>query len=738
MIATLFAALALTAFNDGWEFRWDGETAWHAATAPFDAMWGRPYVAASGYNQGYVPGGRLTCRKRFARPADAARHALRFDAVYRDSKVTLNGRPVGGRHNGYVPFEVPLDGLQETNVVEVVCDVPTPTARWYTGAGLVRDVWLVSRTGYALEPEAIAVTASVEGRDARVKVAVEGAEVTQPAGGETVIRDVELWSPERPRLYTLEVTARNAEGETDSRTVRFGVKTVEFTKDRGLLLNGGRYAVKGVCQHENYGCLGAALNRAALRRQLTRMKEMGANAVRTVHNPFAPAFFDLCDELGLLVMDEVFDEWELGKTADGYARHFETDAVADLATIVRRDRNHASLLMWSIGNEIKEMCEEGEESGRRARMWTKRLVSTVHAFDRMHPVTAGCNGPKWADRNGCLAELDVVGLNYFSDYFAKFRDKYKLIGSETTAIPASRDSYFFEPGEGDEMAIRNSEGHHDSAYSTCLYISVGDTLEDSIRIQRDSPWSAGEFSWASYDYAGEPIHMNGQPKYHFPARSSYWGICDLAGFPKDRYYLHAAAWGTKPVAHLLPDWTHPKFEGRRFPVWCYTNAEEAELFLNGRSQGVRRRGDTKDLHLSWSVAYEPGTLEVRARMKDGTVVTDVKRTAGEAAGLRFTRDFEDDGWLFVRIDAVDKSGTRVLGYERAAKIVCTGGTLVALDNGDPTDLVSFREDVRRFFRGSMLAVVRRTGTGPVTVEAQQMKRGKDGKLAYRTFAKEAF
>lgn len=706
MMTLILASLSLVSFNCGWECKWEDESAWRKVKVPHDAHWSRPYDKAAGWQQGYAKGGIVTYRKRFAPPEGPAnaRYAVRFDGAYADAKVRLNGRPAGGCHNGYVPFEVELTDLEATNVLEVVCDARTQNARWYVGAGLLRDVWLVCRAGFALEPERVSVGTKVEGRDARVRFEVEDSEVVDPKDGELVLKNVELWSPERPRLYAARVTARNAAGETDTAVVRFGVKTIEFTRDRGLLLNGRPYPLHGICQHENYGCLGGALNRAALKRQLSKLKPMGVNAIRTVHNPFAPAFYELCDEMGFLVMDELFDEWEKKKSDFGYWRYFAESALDDLEKVVRRDRNHASLLMWSVGNEIADMAETGA-AGERARGWTRRLAAAIRKLDPHHPVTTGCCAPEKADLNGCLAELDVVGLNYNLDYYLKFKGKYCLYGSETTAVPATRDTYLFRPTGDGRLEIVGNRGLQQSSYSASRF-NWASGVEDSLRIQRESPWSAGEFSWSSYDYQGEPMVPNLDYRLPTDARSSFWGVHDLAGFRKDRFYLQQAAWTVEPMAHLLPDWTLPGLEGRRVPVWCYTNCREAELFLNGVSCGVRRRADTADDHLAWEVPYAPGVLEVRAKGSNGVTVVDVRRTAGPFARFRVTEDFRSGGWTFFRVDAVDAQGTVLVSCDDRVAVAAQNGRIVATDNGDPADRTPFASATRRLYHGSLLVVAK--------------------------------
>lgn len=697
----LFAALTSVPFNDGWEVRREGDAAWTQVTVPHDAAFDRGYDRKASWFHGFAHSPTSTYRKVFAQPADGGRWSVRFDGVYMDSRVTLNGRAVGGRAYGYLPFEVPLDGLRATNVLEVVCRAPTPNTRWYAGCGILRDVWLVRRTGaYTLEPEDVAVTTELlADGSARVRVAVDGAKVLSPANGELIVREPKLWTPETPHLQFLDVTAENAAGARDTRRVRYGIRTVAFTKDRGLLLNGKPYRIKGLCRHETFGTLGAAFNLAATKRELAMCKEIGANAIRTAHNPFSPRFYDLCDEMGFMVFDEAFDEWRLPDTAMSYSRFFDANWRKDLADFIRRDRNHPCVILWSVGNEIRDH-REGPDGGTL----TRQMVDIVHGLDRSRPVTAALNAPAVAFTNGVMEALDVVGLNYNADWFAKLKGRKPVLGSETAPSLADRDTYLFEE-KGGRMVPVQARDHRECAYSP-KHFAWAAPAEFALKVQRDTPWSAGEFAWCTHDYLGEPNHTSAFGPGFWPARSSYWGLCDLAGLRKDRFYLYQSRWLERPVVHLMPDWTHPGKEGKIFPVWCYTNAEEAELFLNGVSQGARRFSETADLHLSWDVPYAPGVLEVRTRMRDGRVVSDRKVTAGPVAEYRVTRDFAADGLVFFRIDAVDAHGTRVIACEEELTVSVRNGELIALDNGSPVDHTPFSAPRRRLCRGSLVAIVR--------------------------------
>jgi len=710
-----------TSFNAGWEFRWEDETQWKATSVPHDAARHRGFDSSvpGGSDQGFFREGVLHYRKTFAKPAGEGRFSVRFDGLYMDSTVSLNGRTVGGRRNGYVGFEVPLAGLAETNLLEIALNCFTPNARWYAGAGILRNVWLVERTGFAADPEAVFVTTELGDGRATVRVSAEGLAVASPAGGVFEIAEPKLWTPETPHLYHLDVTVCNAAGETDVVPVRYGIRTVAFSADRGMLLNGRPYKVKGLCQHEGFGCLGTALDLSALRRQLGGIKSVGANAVRTAHHPFSPEFYALCDEMGLLVFAELLDDWKIPHRPGyhAYSKFFDECALADVKAFVRRDRNHPSVFLWSIGNEVQEVNKPGPLAAQEA----KALYDAVKREDPTRAVTFACSDPRTATENGSLAVLDVVGLNYNADWFEKLRGKRPVIGSETAAAMGSRDTYLFR-AVGDRLEPVCHAGNQENSYALGVPFTAAAPMEETHKVQLRSPWSAGEFAWCYQDYLGEGFRHDVNWLAFWPARSTYWGLTDTAGMPKDRYYFYKALWSAEPTVRLMPDWNLPGYEGKLVPVRCYTNGEEAELFLNGRSLGARRLADTTDLHLAWDAPYEPGKLVVRVRMKDGTVVTDCRETVGDACSYRFSTDYADGDRIFLRVDAVDAAGRHVVAYDRQVSVQVDGAELLGLDNGDATDHASFVHPEHPMFRGSLMLVLRPTSTKPsVTVGGPGIK-----------------
>ena len=629
-IVCLVAAMTTVLFNDGWERRWEDVPTWTRVSVPDDAMLDRPFERDK-YDihgeQGYTRGGELMYRKRFRLPEDAekARYALRFDGVYYNAEVFQDGRRIGGRFNGSLGFEAPLGGKAgQDALLEVRVHVKTPCARWNPGAGINRDVWLVRREGWTLEPEKVFVRVmSLTAEKAVLTVGTEGAE---PLEREIVIRNPHLWSPDDPHLYKLRIAARTARGETDSLTLDYGIRTIKFARDCGLLLNGRRVPIRGFCQHESYPCLGTALNREMLEWQLLELKKLGCNAIRTVHNPAAPAFYEICDRLGLLVMDETFDQWFEPKTRYGIAECFAENWEKDLADHVRRDRNHACVLMWSIGNEICEMRGVGRER-ERVGEWTRKMVALVKSLDPTRPVTAGCNGPQWALDHGVFDALDAVGLNYNGEWFGKLKGRYCVFGSETAATVSLREGDMTTPG-------------------------FAETPERTLKYQRESLWSAGEFAWASFDYLGEgwfPGFKVSRPPdggiaglVFWPARSSYWGVFDSAGLPKARAELYRAAWG-------------------------------------------------------------------------GETAEPVRKTEkGPATAVRRTVLFDKNGFVFVRLDAVDASGAVVISCDDEVDLVALapeGARLVGADSGDPTDHASLKAPRRRLYRGTAAALYSRRSSG---------------------------
>ncbi|MCG8481329.1 MAG: DUF4982 domain-containing protein, partial [Spirochaetales bacterium] len=707
---------------------------------------------------------------------------LEFDGVMSNSTVYVNGVRVGGWPYGYTSFAV--DATDHIvpggdNLICVAVRNDWNASRWYPGAGIYRAVRLVAlermhiahngvyvRTTMTGE-ESAELTIDVEIRDtagttgerpvlAHTVVDDTGAVVgwvnravspggdagegaADPVNGPRAVRTeratlrlagVRRWDIDAPVLYTVETTLTVADRVLDRVDTVIGFREATFDPERGFVLNGRRRPIRGVCMHHDLGALGAAVHRRALERQLEILKSFGANALRTSHNPPAPELLDLCDRMGVIVMDEAFDEWRTPKVRNGYARLWDEWAEKDLAALVRRDRNHPSVVMWSIGNEVPDQA-----TGDGAIL-ARFLYDICKRLDPDRPVTCGFNSPQEAIANGLADVVDIQGWNYKPDLYETYHRQYPrycMLGSETSSTVSSRGVYHFPVAmEGDTL-------HDDLQVSSYdLYAPSWATVVDiEFAAQRRCAFMGGEFVWTGFDYLGEPTPYKGA----WPSRSSYFGIVDLCGFPKDRYYLYAAEWGDRPVLHLLPHWTWPGREGERIPVVCITTYRSAELFLNGTSLGLRKKGEFNaaaidfsleeekngggappsllrdhiaDFRLIWDdVPYEAGTLKVVAYDGAGRPAEEcVVETAGPAATLRATADrgriaADGDDLAFVTVSVLDEEGRRVPTADNGVAFTVRGpGELIAVDNGNAASVEPFCGTKRKAFSGLCLAILR--------------------------------
>lgn len=664
-------------------------------------------------------------------------YRLEFDGAMSNARVYVNGKPVGGRPYGYSSFAFDITDFLHAggrNLVAVRLENRPESSRWYPGAGLYRNVRLVSlfpvhvaHWGTCVttpevgdETATVVVRTEVENRTGSRGVVLhtsildpDGREVARAAdslaadGRSSATREfrigaVRRWDVDAPQLYTVVSTLSENGRVVDEYSTPFGIRTFAFDPDRGFSLNGRRLALRGVCLHHDLGPLGAAVNRRAIERQLEMMKAMGCNAIRTAHNPAAPELLDLCDRMGLLVMEESFDEWRIAKNRNGYASLFDEWAERDLTDMIRRDRNHPSIIVWSIGNEVRE--QNAPDGAVTARF----LAEICRREDPMRPVTVGMNNHVNALKNGFGEVLDLVGFNYKPQTYAEMHARYPaycIVGSETASTVSSRGRYYLPVAE-------SRKPFHDdfqcSAYDV-EYPAWASTPDTEFAGQDDNPFVAGEFVWTGFDYLGEPTPYNETVS----SRSSYFGIVDLAGMKKDRYYLYQSRWSDRPVLHLLPHWNWAA--GDRVPVHCYTNYPEVELFLNGRSLGRRTKnpeGRLDRYRMIWNdVAYEPGELRAVAYDKDGRVCEQtVVRTAGKPFRLALQPDrtrigADGQDLSFVEITVVDKDGTPCPDAALPLEVTVRGGRLVALCNGDPTSLESFAGRTMRTFSGKCMAVV---------------------------------
>jgi beta-galactosidase len=578
----------------------------------------------------------------------------------------------------------------------------------------------------------------------------------------TTVRNPKLWSVEKPNRYVAVTTIEQGGKVVDSYETTFGIRTLKFDPDKGFFLNGERLQINGVCNHHDLGALGTAINRRALERQLEILREMGCNAIRTSHNPPAPELLDLADELGFIVMDETFDTWRQPKRRDpnrqplDYARLFADWHEQDTRMLVRRDRNHPSVFMWSVGNEVAEQGQ-GEDGAAVVR----ELVRIVKEEDPTRPTTAAQNNARAG--SPFAAALDGMGLNYqgsrlpnpqYPAFKQSFPDRF-VYGSETASTISSRGEYVFPVTTNQYGVISGGGGgrrgggaggpppgqdvaHHQMSSYDLYFPSWATSPDMEFAAQDRWQYVGGEFVWTGFDYIGEPTPWGGG---NDPSRSSYFGIIDLAGFPKDRFYIYQARWRPNhPMAHLLPHWNWPERIGQATPVHVYTSGDEAELFLNGKSQG-RRKKEQFQYRLRWDeVVYQPGELKVVAYRKGKQWATDVMKTTGLATRLLLKADRDQiraDGWdlSFVTATVADKDGLLVPRSTNPITFSVEGpGEIVATDNGDATSFESFQSPDRKAFNGLALVIVRAKAgqTGRITLKAQsEGLRGQELRLRAR-------
>lgn len=753
------------------------DSGWQAVDLPHDWAIAGPFLAEGPYGGM----GRLESwgvgwyRRRLDLPAsDAGRSVfLDVDGAMAYATVWLNGRLVGGWPYGWNSWRLDLTPYLKPggdNVLTIRLHNPPDSCRWYPGAGLYRNVWLtkadpvhvahwgtqittpkVARAAAAVEiavavdndtasPATIHAVTEIAALDesgtpdapiARIDhgVAIIPGHGTARLAHSTTIANPRLWGPpptQQPNRYLAVTTLSRDDEVIDRYTTPFGIRSLRFDPGHGLHVNDELIPLRGVDRHGDFGALGTAFNESVARRQLAELHEMGCNALRMSHNPPAPEFLDLCDEMGFLVLDEVFDCWEIKKTPLDFHLIFPDWHEADLRAMLRRDRNHPSIFLWSIGNEVLEQ-QTGEEGAAIGR----RLVAIVHEEDPTRPATSAMNSAR--PDQPLPGVVDVIGLNYqgigvrtIPGRFAPFHQAFPgkmILSTESAAALSSRGAYQFpvsgavsapvRPGVGGDPATRQV-----SAYE--IYAADFGTSADEVFSQEDQhPFVAGEFVWSGWDYLGEPTP-------YYSSRSSYFGIIDLAGFRKDRFYLYQSRWRPDlPMVHVLPHWTWPGREGQVTPVHAFTSGDEAELFVNGKSQGRQKRAPFQ-YRFRWDyVIYEPGEIEVVAYKAGKPWASGTARTAGapvrlvaEADRRRIAADGRD--LAFVSVHAVDSAGNTVPTANGIVTFEIVGvGDIAATDNGDPTNLVSFASPRRALFNGRALTIVRgrRSASGRVTVRA---------------------
>lgn len=713
---------------------------------------------------GGLPTGIGWYRKEFTAPADFQNRviSIEFDGVYKNSEVWINGKYLGKRPYGYSSFSYEISKFLKSgkNILAVKVDNSAqPDSRWYSGSGIYRNVWLTSTAKTAvskwgtfitadqsgkvelqiqvlnktLKIQTVAVTNTIYNAEGKVISATVQQALKIDTLGSLINRILEvknpiLWSVKNPYQYKL-VTQISQNGKIiDKYETRFGIRSFNFDAEKGFSLNGKPTKILGVCLHHDLGALGAAVNVRAMERQLEIMKEMGVNAIRTAHNPPAPEFLDLCDKMGLLVMDEAFDMWAKKKTKNDYHLNFPEWHKRDLEDMIKRDRNHPSIILWSIGNEIREQFDS------TGIAITKELVGIVKNLDTSRPVISALTETD-AKKNFIYQAnaLDVYGLNYNHKKYADFPKNYpgvKFLATETTSALETRGFYDTAdtirrwPKDG---KTKFTEGNKEWSASSYDNVSAywGSTHEETWKEAKKYDHVSGLFVWTGFDYLGEPL------PYPWPARSSYFGIVDLAGFPKDSYYMYQSEWTNKPVLHILPHWNLPAGQeglesGKSVEVWAYyNNADEVELYLNGKSLGKKSKKDD-DLHVLWNVNFEPGTLKAVSRKNGKEVLVKEVKTAGAAAKIELIADRKNikaDGsdLSFVTVRVLDAAGNLVPNADHLVNFKVEGdGFIAGVDNGFQASLEPFKANYRKAFHGLCLAILQSTekaGTIKLTATA---------------------
>ncbi|MDF2380945.1 DUF4982 domain-containing protein [Nostoc ellipsosporum NOK] len=762
-------------FDKGWKFSL-GDDSLASQAAYADAKWRKldlphDWSIEGNFSEshpattqgGALPTGTGWYRKTFVAPAEWSRKnvSIEFDGVYCNSEVWINGHYLDKRPYGYSSFNYDLTphlNRGSVNTIAVRVDNSRqPNSRWYTGSGIYRHVRLVATSPVAVRPWGVAITTSaVSEKKATINIAttintphdrrsmVYVSSTVYDKQGKVVARGKSkthallaipgsiretfvltnpiLWSTENPYLYKV-VTRVYENGKlADEYESPLGVRFFHFDKDKGFFLNGQSMKIKGVCNHHDLGALGAAVNTRAMERQLQILKKMGCNAIRTAHNPPAPELLDLCDKMGFLVMDEAFDMWKKKKNKHDYSEDFSQWYKKDLTDMVLRDRNHPSVFMWSIGNEIREQFDSSGIS------FSREMVALVKELDTTRPVMAALS--EWNPEKNFMYKsgaFDVVGLNYHHEVYEDFHKHYPgqiFIGAENMSAFATRghydnnsDTVMFWPARSPLKTVE--KGNPDFTVSAYDQVSAywGSTHEKTWGIIKKHPYLSGLFVWSGFDFLGEPI------PYPWPARSSYYGIIDLAGFPKDVYYMYQSEWTDEPVLHLFPHWNWKK--GQTVDVWAYYNkADEVELFLNGKSLGTKSKPNDTTFHVMWRVPFEPGQLMAVSKKGGKEVLRKIINTTGAPAKLVLLADRDsllNNGrdLSFIRASLVDAAGNLIPDSDREITFTVKGpGFIAGTDNGYQADTISLKSPVRKTWKGLALAIIGSTEqAGVIEVQA---------------------
>jgi beta-galactosidase len=777
-------------FNGNWRF-YKGEaqgaenpdfddSPWALLRLPHDWAIEGPFDANLNPATGALPvSGTGWYRKSFLLPESAQGRVFTivFDGAMSNSTVWLNGEELGGRPYGYSSFFFNLTphlhfGPQK-NVLAVRLAPEPDSSRWYPGAGIYRNVWLditapvhVAEWGtYVTTPEVSDEKATVSVKteirnqsDQEAQVAVRNtvldpsgkavdktstgtlavsADATRAIPASLTVSNPQRWDIDHPHLYTLVTEVIQGDRVIDKYSTTFGIRTIAFDVEKGFLLNGKPRKLHGVCLHHDLGALGAAVNRRATERELQILQAAGVNAIRTSHNPPSPELLELADRMGLVVMDEAFDMWRIPKVPNGYSKHFDEWSERDLRDLARRDRNHPSIVLWSIGNEIPE--QKSPDGWKEA----KRLTDFFHEEDPTRPTTSAMN--EWADaiRNHFADNVDIKGFNYQPMHYEQImhdHPNWVVFGSETASCVSSRGVYHLPL-----VAYEKPPSRQVSSYDTVApFWAYCPDVEFAYQDKLSNVF--GEFVWTGFDYIGEPTPYFDRPAkddHDWPSRSSYFGFVDLAGFPKDRYYLYQSEWTTQPMVHILPHWNWggQGSEGQQIPVMAYSNAEEVELFLNGKSLGRKKRfSDPWEMpvghnvsesekfltkyRLLWQVPYQPGTLKAVAYSGGKQVAAQEVRTAGDPARIKLLADrtvihADGDDLSYVTVRIEDKDGNLCPLADNLVHFNMTGtGEIAGVDNGNAATTEPFHADHRKAFSGLALLILRsRSEPGKIHVVA---------------------
>lgn len=755
VLPIMCSAREVTSFNSGWKFSLESDVQPGVSDPEFnDRSWRQldlPHDWAiegdfsldnpSGPGGGALPGGVGWYRKQFRIRNLDCRYKIEFDGIYMNSSVYVNGHLVGTRPYGYISFSYDITDflVRGSNTIAVRVDnSDQPNSRWYSGCGIYRDVRLVKVTPVHVAQWGTYVTARTDNNratlDIETRIENDGdagqsfsvwSTVLDSKGrivasrstrcDSTVVRqtfDVQnphLWDIEDPHLYTLRTEIRKDGRTIDSYSSTFGIRDIRFDAATGFYLNGKHVVINGVCLHHDQGCLGTAVNRRAIERQLQILKDMGCNAIRCSHNPPSPVLLDLCDSMGFLVMDEAFDMWHKKKTGQDYARFFDDWAERDLTDMILRDRNHPSIVIWSIGNEVQEQWDYslGMEIA-------PRLAGLIRSLDPTRPITAGCNEPGVRNPLFQSGALDIIGFNYHNSNVESVPRLFPgkpFIVTESVSALMTRGYYEMPSDEQSVRPERWDKPYYNESFACSAYDNVctpwGSHHEENLLFLKRLPFVAGQFVWTGFDYIGEPT------PYGWPARSSYFGIIDLAGFPKDIYYLYQSEWTDKTVLHLFPHWNWKP--GQEVDMCCYfNNADDVELFVNGQSEGIAQK-DSTHASVHWKVKYRPGTVNAVARKDGRQIAVQEIHTAGEPAMIRLTADrrkIKSDGrdLSFVTVEILDKDGNLCPQADNLVEFKVRGAAFIAgVDNGSPISLERFRDSRRKAMNGKCLVVLQNNG-----------------------------